>query len=125
MSKKIRILQLIINIINPVYFKFISIKKNLSLNLLFIFIGFLVGNLFGNFLIKIRQFLNLDILIILVILFLMEILNSTIYLKKNKNFLFFLKKATDFKEIKLFINLNYFKIGILLGFFIDAFKVGS
>lgn len=125
MNKKLRILKVFTNIINTFYFKFVKIENKLSLNLLFIFVGFLIGNLFGNFLLKIRQVINVDILIILIILLLMEFLNSSIYLRKNRNFLFFLKNSKNVKKINLFLNLNFLKIGILLGFFIDAFKVGS
>nr|YP_009105992.1 hypothetical chloroplast RF20 [Gloeotilopsis sterilis]AIT94810.1 hypothetical chloroplast RF20 [Gloeotilopsis sterilis] len=122
MSKKLRISQIFTNLVNTAYLKFLSIERKLSLNLLFIFIGFLVGNLFGNFLLQFRKIINLDIGIILIILLLMEFLNFTIYLKKNRKFLFFFK---NFKQINFFLNLNFFKIGTLLGFFIDAFKVGS
>nr|YP_009472563.1 hypothetical protein [Chlorodesmis fastigiata]ARO74218.1 hypothetical protein [Chlorodesmis fastigiata] len=72
--------------------------------------GFLIGNLFGIFL----SFLGNQFIwtgtILLVILISFEILNFLIY-NTNKKFI-----------NKIFKNLQF---GIFLGFFIDAFKVGS
>ncbi len=48
--------------------------------------------------------------------------------KQNIKYLvFFYKKFITDKDYKTYTikNFNLFKIGILLGFFIDAFKVGS
>nr|YP_009106480.1 hypothetical chloroplast RF20 [Geminella minor]AIT95298.1 hypothetical chloroplast RF20 [Geminella minor] len=125
MNKKIRIFEIVTNIMNFLFLKFLNIEKNLSLNLLYIFFGFLLGNLFGNFLVIFRQIIKLDIVLILIILFLMEFLNSIIYLKKSRKFLFFLNTFQNLKKINVLLNLNFLKLGILLGFFIDAFKVGS
>lgn len=48
-------------------------------------------------------------------------------IKKKMTFFFFNDNLVTNKTYQIYIlkNLNLFKIGILLGFFIDAFKVGS
>ena len=48
-------------------------------------------------------------------------------IKKKMTFFFFNENLVTDKSYRIYIlkNLNLFKIGILLGFFIDAFKVGS
>lgn len=48
-------------------------------------------------------------------------------IKKKMSYFFFNENLTTNKTYQIYIlkNLNLFKIGILLGFFIDAFKVGS
>ena len=94
-----------------------KIKKNFLLFLFFIFFGFLMGNLFGTFVNWIRQFNIADIVLIFILIVLNEIINSIIYSRSHP------KIFNCKKEIYSF--LNAFKIGILLGFFVDSFKVGS
>lgn len=78
----------------------------------YLFLGFLTGNLFGTLLATIRTFGLWDGMIILSLLGFLEFLGKLIY-KTRKN------------SIKFWKLLNAWKIGILLGFFIEAFKVGS
>ena len=144
-----------------------------------LFLGFVVGNLFGTFLNYFRNFVKWDGLIITFTILAIEFINYLNFKPNKKNFQFknprgrcksFLKKSpltinydqlyqdkktvstlefrinnkpiTNYK-IENFSNLNYhlqkpkicnqygtkllnfYKIGLLLGFFIDAFKVGS
>ena len=120
-------------------FSFLStITKDLQIKLFFfksffsnalfsLFFGFLVGNLFGTSLNTIRSFISWDGFIISLILFSMEFLNSVLY----KSFLKEKEKLTQLypsPSLLLFLNwksINILKIGVNLGFFIDAFKVGS
>ncbi|RYE22842.1 MAG: DUF565 domain-containing protein [Sphingobacteriaceae bacterium] len=112
-------------------------------------IGFLVGNLFGTFLNTIRKYIMWDGFIILFLITFIEILNYNIYHNKNRPFLFFIQPKiirerncpsrsiemqsfVSFSYKTLFYNkrfflilLNFFKIGLMIGFFVDAFKVGS
>lgn len=100
---------------------------------------------------KVRDLGIWDGFTILLVVFLIEILNYKIYHHTNRTFSislssllfkksiyspkhffkieqFFFSKKTQNNFLDIFIVikiLNYFKIGFMLGFFIDAFKVGS
>lgn len=90
------------------------LKKQYLNSLILLFFGFSFGNLFGTFISSIRNFNIWDGLIISLILLFCELVNYLLYQQNLK------------KKINKFYNLlNSFKIGLLLGFFIDAFKVGS
>ena len=87
------------------------------------YLGFIIGNLFGTFLNFLRNKIIWDGIILIIIIFFFEFLNFIIY---NKNQL--APQASSipkFLNKKLLIILKNFQIGILFGFFIDAFKVGS
>lgn len=100
------------NVIN----KFIFIEKNFVIYIFLLFFGFICGNLFGTFLNFFRYYIYWDGFIILLIILLIELINYLTYIKifklkiKNNNFFKF---------------LNFYKMGLLLGFFTDSFKVGS
>nr|AYC65778.1 hypothetical protein Ycf20 [Udotea sp. TZ0819] len=87
-------------------------KNYLFLTFCYFSFGFLIGNLFGTFLVFLRNQFLWDGIVLLIILILFEILN---FLIANTRFI-----SQFFKKI-----LKSVQIGILLGFFIDAFKVGS
>lgn len=92
---------------------FIKKIKNYSSESIFNFyLGFFLGNLFSNLLNNIRNKIIWDGIILLIIVYILETFNYTIYKKNPKN-----KKLPSI--------LKSLQIGILLGFFIDAFKVGS
>jgi len=102
-------------------FKFSSLrtlifqKKNLwqrffDLSLFFLLFGFVNGNLFGTFLQFLRQYFIWDGLIIMFTLLIIEAINLTYFVCRPKPW------------VRL---LNFYKMGLLLGFFTDAFKVGS
>jgi len=100
-------------------------KEVFSFALFTLFFGFLIGNLFGTFLNTIRSFIFWDGFIISIILFIMEFLNFLLY-NKTKRFFFLFQKISYYSNNKIICkSLNYLKIGIMFGFFIDAFKVGS
>nr|AYC64335.1 hypothetical protein Ycf20 [Pseudochlorodesmis sp. HV01306a] len=77
-----------------------------------LYCGFILGNLFGTFLNLLRTKITWDFNILIIIIFIFEILNYFIYKKKIFNTV-------------ILIILKNFQIGLLFGFFIDAFKVGS
>ncbi len=100
-------------------------KEVFSFALFTLFFGFLIGNLFGTFLNTIRSFIFWDGFIISIILFIMEFLNFLLY-NKTKRFFFLFQKISYYSNNQIiWKSLNYLKIGIMFGFFIDAFKVGS
>lgn len=86
-------------------------QNNFIQNLFFIFFGFLFGTLFGSFLEIIRKFFIWDGFILCNLIIIFEIINFYNFRLK--------------KHHKYWKYLNSYKIGILLGFFLDAFKVGS
>nr|YP_009106403.1 hypothetical chloroplast RF20 [Fusochloris perforata]AIT95223.1 hypothetical chloroplast RF20 [Fusochloris perforata] len=132
--------------------KFLEIKKKyfffnfFSIGLFFLFFGFLLGNIFGTFLNILRDFFIWDGLIVCFLILLCELTNYNIYSKKKstKIFKYFnsevkifgsdshraeaelpFRPLGNFSFQILWKMLNYLKLGLLLGFFIDAFKVGS
>lgn len=117
------------NILN----KFKSIKKNFVIYVFLLFLGFVCGNLFGTFVIFFRFYTPWDGFIILLIIIIIEFINFLIYTNFSKNYklniFFYNNKKTINKNFFLFYKnfkfLNFYKMGLLLGFFIDAFKVGS
>ncbi len=105
--------------------KFFFFKEVFSFALFTLFVGFLIGNLFGTFLNTIRYFIFWDGLIVFIILSIMELLNFILY-NKAKRFFVISQKISYYPNNQIiWKSLNYLKIGIMFGFFIDAFKVGS
>lgn len=92
--------------------KSIFIKKNFVIYIFLLFFGFICGNLFGTFLNFFRYLISWDGFIIIFIILIIEFINYLTYTFKLKN-------------NKIFNFLNFYKIGLLLGFFTDSFKVGS
>ena len=78
-------------------------------------LGFLVGNVFGTFLNTLRLFFIWDGFIIVILIGLLELLNSIVY---------HAKKSIVFSQVVIQF-INFFKIGLMIGVFVDAFKVGS
>ncbi len=101
--------------------KFSKLKKNFLSLLLALFIGFFFGNLFGTLIDFIK---NLNIptsLLIFILIIFNEFINFILYNKEIR----FESQIHFYFKTKLYNLLNAFKIGVLLGFFIDSFKVGS
>lgn len=153
-TRLVRIFEIISVQVKERYFFF---QTTFVIAIFFIFLGFLIGNLFGTFLQIIRHFLQWDGFIVAGILIFIEVINYTIYHRKGRSFLilwkfrstkvfrrkyqvaginsidksvqrtakFRMEKRNFFNSFIFLRSLNYFKIGIMLGFFIDAFKVGS
>lgn len=107
--------------------KSVLFQKIFTISLICLFSGFSVGNLFGTFLNDLRNFQIWDGFIICFILLIVEIINFLNY-STSKLPAALLQRhviyVVDYGK-KLSQCLNYFKIGLLFGFFVDAFKVGS
>jgi hypothetical protein len=95
--------------------KSLFLRKNFPSMLALLLLGFLVGNVFGTFLNTLRFFFLWDGFIIFILIGLLEILNYNVYHAKNR--------MVSPRIVVQFI--NFFKIGLMIGFFVDAFKVGS
>jgi len=137
-------------------------KKDFSTKLFLLFLGFVIGSLFGTFLPDFPDKINSHSISILLIISIIEIINCLVYSSKkrsgiltlnlemlsqpllltktefflllyrekreqhmSKNFKVKTKLLTENKRRYFYRNVNSFKLGIMLGFFIDAFKVGS
>ena len=96
-----------------------GLNKYLSITLFCFFLGFILGNLFGTFLSGFRQIFHWDGFIIFYLLGFIEITNYANYDPKGKKAFFISRNEFAWKMC------NFLKIGLLFGFFIDAFKVGS
>nr|YP_009105409.1 hypothetical chloroplast RF20 [Koliella longiseta]AIT94033.1 hypothetical chloroplast RF20 [Koliella longiseta] len=141
---------------------FISKKKNFSTKLFLLFLGFVIGSLFGTFLPNFPEKINSHIVSIVLIISTIEVINCLVYSSEQRNVIAALDVETPFQFLLLiktkfftllqsvrqkghitqnfkiktnllteerkkyfYRNVNSFKLGIMLGFFIDAFKVGS
>lgn len=111
---KTRFFHYLTQLLNTFKDKFFTVKKAFSLVLLSLFTGFLFGNLFGTFLDTLRLYFLWNGFIGFFLLFFIELLNSLVYGISCSQKIDYLKKI-----------LNSFKIGLLFGFFVDSFKVGS
>ncbi len=90
-------------------------------------IGFVIGNSFGSILDVIRQINaspSWDGLLIICFLFVFEIVSYAVYHARDRTFFLFLIHPQIIKK-RVWEFANFFKIGVMIGFFIDAFKVGS
>lgn len=126
--------------------KFWLFEKNFPISIFFLFLGFICGNLFGTFLNFFRNYTNWDGAIITLTILIIEFINYLNYTKKYNHLKkFSLVHYDDLQSVslknkvnkeffeqqnnsnwRLFLKiLNFSKIGLLLGFFVDAFKVGS
>ena len=114
--------------------KFKFIKKNFVIHIFLLFLGFICGNLFGTFIIFFRFYTSWDGFIILLLILIIEVINFIIYTNifynYKLNIFYYKNKKKNIHKKKFFFYknlnfLNFYKMGLLLGFFIDAFKVGS
>lgn len=96
--------------------KFKRFQTNFAEIFVALFSGFLLGNTFGMFLTPIREVIPWDGATILIGLIVCEVLGKFVYQRRNPT------GQIGFQVLKF---LNSCKIGILFGFFVDAFKVGS
>ena len=157
--------RLVINIghfIESIQNTFIYKKKNFSTKLFLLFLGFVIGSLFGTLLPNFPEEINSHIVSIVLIISTIEVINYLVYSSEQRNliavvdlealsqFLLLIKTKfftlfqsvrqkehitqnfnikisllTEKKKKYFYRNINSFKLGIMLGFFIDAFKVGS
>ena len=93
------------------------LQNNLIFLLFVLLVGFLSGNLFGTVLTFIRGFIIWDGFIIATLLIVIEFTSYISYKPRHSKYFrasYFTLKA-----------INFFKVGFMIGFFVDAFKVGS
>lgn len=105
--------------------KFFFFQNSFSSAIFFLFIGFLAGNLFGTFLTWIRTLVPWDGFIVISLIFFIEVISYIRYHNAGRSFLLLWKFPFSYKKRLVWKSLNFLKIGLMLGFFIDAFKVGS
>ena len=103
---------------NFITIKFVKLKEGFLSFLILLFIGFFFGNLFGTVVDSIRKFNIADSFLIFIIILLNELINFNIYSRYKSEI------STKIRSKNLSF-LNAFKVGFLLGIFIDSFKVGS
>lgn len=103
-----------------------SFQRQFSPVIFFFFFGFLLGNLFGTLLPAIRTHLWWDGWLLLLLLFVIELISYKRYHRMGRPFLTFYSNTNWKTPRSIYVEyMNVFKIGLLIGFFIDAFKVGS
>lgn len=108
-----------------IYQRFLFFQNTFPVGIFFLFFGFLFGNIFGTFLQTIRNFFYWDGFIVFILIFFIEIISYIIYHREGRYFFFLWNFPIFFKKTVFWRSFNYLKIGLMLGFFIDAFKVGS
>ena len=98
--------------------KFIKLKEGFLSFLILLFIGFFFGNLLGTVVDSIRKLNITDSVLIFMLILFNEFINFNIYSRYRL-------AVNNVMKAKSLNFLNAFKIGFLLGIFIDSFKVGS
>lgn len=119
-----RIVTCVLQYVSLSKYKFLYLQKHFAIMFCLLLMGFVVGNMFGTFLSLIRNFIIWDGLLIICFLFIFEIFSYAIYHSKERIFGFFLLYPQLINK-SIWRFANFFKIGLMIGFFIDAFKVGS
>ena len=90
-----------------------------------LFLGFLLANIFGTFLGALRSVAMWDGFVILGLVLFVEMISYVTYHIAEGQFMGILSfQFTGGKHLFWRI-ANNFKVGLLLGFFVEAFKVGS
>jgi hypothetical protein len=106
-----------------------SFQQQFAPSIFFFFFGFLLGNLFGTLLPAIRTHLWWDGWLLILLLFVIELISYKRYHRVGRPFLaiYSNKQSQGYPASKNKTSeyMNVLKIGVLIGFFIDAFKVGS
>ena len=105
-------------------------QKSFATVLFALFVGFLLANIFGTFLGALRSFAIWDGFVIFGLVLFVELISYAIYHNGERQFMGilsfqFTKNKTMFWRSPAARITNNFKIGFLLGFFVEAFKVGS
>lgn len=100
-------------------------RHSFSIILFSLLFGFLLANIFGTFLAVLRNSIPWDGFVIFGILLFVETTNWLTYRPFKGP-----SQQTAYEAVKTNKNVmcrivNSFKIGLLLGFFVEAFKVGS
>jgi hypothetical protein len=110
-----RLFKIITQIIFNIKRQFVKFQGQFTTNILYLFIGFITGSAFGTFFLSFIRLSGLwDGAIIFLLLLWFEQIGRRVY-----------KPTYNRKENYRLKLINCWKTGVILGFFIDAFKVGS
>lgn len=93
-------------------------NQQFTFHFLCLLCGFFIGNVFGVFLTLLRDWFKSDLLIVGFLLCLSEFISFQTYKRRARRFDL---PTRGF----LWRPFNLVKLGLLFGFFVDAFKVGS
>ena len=93
-------------------------NQNFAFHFLCLICGFFLGNVFGTFLVVLREWLKSDLFIVGFIFLFSEFISFQSYKQ-------FPREKVASKLWFSWRPLNLIKLGLLFGFFVDAFKVGS
>jgi hypothetical protein len=109
-----------------------STNQNLPFHLFCLVAGFFIGNIFGTFLNTLRDIFRWDGLIIFTFVILCEFISYQTYRPASRggtSHALPLPVSADDATTRIgffaWRPLNLMKLGVLFGFFVDAFKVGS
>lgn len=111
--------------------RYFNLQNRFPVMICLLLVGFLIGNMFCTLLPTIRGILPWDGAILVVLIVLIELVSYARYNKEERPRLFLtpapFRWTIKFKWSNLLFwrFVNQFKIGVLVGFFVDAFKVGS
>ena len=97
--------------------RFRRLRNNFLPMISVLLFGFLSGNLFGTVLTFVRRFVMWDGFVVALLITVIEVLSYLSYKPRHSKSL-----RTCSSTAKA---LNFFKVGMMIGFFVDAFKVGS
>ena len=109
-----RLFRIIRQIVFNSQYQFSLFQNVFTASIFYLFIGFVTGSGFCTILSLIRETQIWDGFVILFMLFFFEKIGRRVYKRTETN-----------KMQRVLKLLNCWKTGILLGFFVDAFKVGS
>ena len=90
-----------------------------------LFLGFLLANIFGTFLGVLRSVAAWDGFVILGLIVVIEMISCATYRTVEKPVVGNVPRQSIGGPGIFWRLINNFKIGLLLGFFVEAFKVGS
>lgn len=100
------------------------LQNNFSKMLFILLLGFLTGSMFGSIVSTVQEYSIWDGCIGILLIVFMEIVSYLTYRAQNRPFFFFIISSQKLNQ-EFWRFANMFKIGLMLGFFVDAFKVGS
>lgn len=109
-----RLLRIIRQIFLNSQYQFYLFQNVFTYSIFYLFLGFITGNAFCTLFSFLQNVIIWDGLIVMILIFFFEKLGKKVY------------KSGGLEKTQTFLKcLNCWKTGILLGFFLDAFKVGS
>lgn len=123
MFRPTRLMSSVRGLTTRVRFRLQSTQQQLPFHLICLITGFFLGNIFGTFLNFLRRAVPWDGFIIGAFICLCEYISFQTYRRRTRP-----RNGSVSDEHPVFGSwrpLNLLKLGLLFGFFVDAFKVGS